>query len=206
MLILKQYSCCVYKNMIKSIKLKELADIIGGFTFREALNFQTSGNVSVLQAGDLSDKITIKSEDLSIISYHAPRTDAILKNNDLVISVKGTFKAGLFEKQGNRTAIASSSVNILRLKQRNILPEFLAVYLNSDLARRKFKKISTGAAIPVILKKDLENLEIPIIDLKKQETIVKLYRNNQKQQIILKQEQVLKNKITQSSIQKLLQN
>jgi len=189
--------------MNKKEKIKNIADIIIGYTFRTAIEPQNNGILAVVQAKDIIGELLIKDEALTMIAYQEYKTPAILQKNDILVSTKGNFRAAVF-KGNPENAIASSSVHILRLKNDYIVSEFLAIYLNSSILQRKIAKASTGGAIKAILKKDLADLEIVIPTVNDQEKIINIYKNNKKQQELLKQTQFLKNKITEGIINKIL--
>jgi restriction endonuclease S subunit len=189
--------------MNQKYKIKDIAKIIIGYTFRTALNTQTDGAMSVVQAKDIADGFEIDESKLSKISYQKYKTDAILQTNDVIVSARGNFRAGVFKGE-MENAIASSSVYILRLKSDYIVPEFLSIYLNLPISQRRISKSLTGGAIKTILRKDLADLEISVPNLNDQEKIIKIYKNNKKQQELLKQEKFFKNKITEGLINNIL--
>ena len=83
--------------------------------------------------------------------------------------------------------------------------EFLAIFLNSLVGQKQLNEKATGAAINTILRKDLENIRIPIPDIKTQEKVVHLYQSNKKLQKALTQKMKLINNINEVAISKLLQ-
>ena len=70
---------------------------------------------------------------------------------------------------------------------------------------KQINKKATGAVINTILRKDLENISIPLLDIKKQEKIVRLYQANKRLQEALAQKMKLINNINEVAISKLLQ-
>ncbi len=82
----------------------------------------------------------------------------------------------------------------------------MAIYLNSIKGQRQLSEQMTGAAIKTILRKDLENLNFEVPALEKQQQIIDIYQNNQKQQQLLKQKIFLTNKISKGAINKLITN
>lgn len=182
--------------------LKDIADIITGYTFRTALKSHAGGLMAVIQAKDISGRYVVK-DNLAKIDLQKYQTKAVIEENDIVISSRGSFKAGIIK--GNiANIIASSSVYVLRIKDKNILPEYLAIYLNSVNGQKKIREKMTGSIIKTILRRDLENLKIPIPIKDIQNKIIDLYRNNQAQQKLLTRKKMLINKILESSISNLL--
>jgi restriction endonuclease S subunit len=105
-----------------------------------------------------------------------------------------------------KNIIASSSVYILRLKDKNIMPEYLTIYLNSSDGQKQLTESSTGATIKSIKKNDLENIEIIMPNLEKQKKIIEVYHTNNKlQEALIKKINLIKN-INEVVINKLLKN
>ena len=191
--------------MNKKRSLKNIAEVITGYTFRTALRIQEGGSLFVLQAKDISDGLSIHAESLDQINFECSRSKAIVHAGDVIISSRGGFRAGVLNSDDSQNIVAASSVFILRLKTDTISPEFLAVFLNSLVGQKQLNEKATGAAINTILRKDLENIRIPIPDIKTQEKVVHLYQSNKKLQKALAWKMKLINNINEVAISKLLQ-
>lgn len=191
-----------YNNMINK-KLKEITKIIAGYTFRTALKSVDEGGNLVAQAKDISDDLYINDSKFIKINHQLLRSNALIKNNDILFSVRGKFKASVYNGNKNNI-IASSSVYILRLTNKNVNPEYLAIYLNSFVGQKEIRKSLTGGAIKIILRKDLGNLNIVIPKIKKQIAIIDLYKNNSRLQEKLDTKKYLINNIAKIAISKIL--
>ena len=110
--------------------------------------------------GEISEasKKTIVSEEF-ISKSNLP----LVKENDLVISIKGTLgKVGIITKDLKNT-IPGTSLCILRPHQSAIVPGFyIFQYLRSSIGQTIITSSSQGVAIPFLSIKDLKNLSIPI--------------------------------------------
>lgn len=185
-------------------KLKKISSVFAGYTFRTALKDDKNGIMSVIQARDVfSDNLYIDYNNLTKIDFQTTKSNSLVKKNDVLMSARGNFKASVFEG-GDENVIASSSSYIIRLKDKNILPEYLAIYLNSIIGQREINKNLSGGTIKTILRKDLEEVEIKIIDLKKQKQIINLYQTSKKIQILLSRKKEIINNINEASIYKIL--
>lgn len=194
-----QYAICMHKKLY----LKDIAEVITGYTFRTALQTKEDSSLFVLQAKNISDDSSINAENLDRIDFEHYRSKATVKAGDVVISSKGSFRAGVLADD-SRNIIASSSVYILRPKTDKVSPEFLVVFLNSLVGQKQISEKATGAVINTILRKDLENIPIPLPDLKTQEKIVQLYQANKKLQKSLAKKMKLISNINEVAISKLL--
>jgi restriction endonuclease S subunit len=85
-----------------------------------------------------------------------------------------------------------------------VLPEYISQYLNSSKGQDDLSEIVSGSYIGAILRKDLENIDIPIPSVQKQKTIVNLFNNIQDQQSISNQENMIKQNIINSIYRKVI--
>jgi len=185
--------------------IKEVSEIIAGFTFRGALKSDPDGGMRVLLAKNINEDGTISYDDLTKISLEAPRTNAFVSKNDVVLSSRGVFRAGVFSEDTNNT-ITASSVYILRISVKYILPKYLAIYLNSKIGQNRIKNITTGSTVKTILRGALENLEINIPSIDRQKKIIEIMENWQtREKMLVKKIEVSKN-ITEGAITHLLTN
>lgn len=123
----------------------------------------------------------------------------LLQPGDVLFAAKGTKNFAAWYESKNLPAVASTSFFVIRLKENiinNILPEFLAWYINQPVSQKFLKGNAMGTSIASISKAVLEELEISIPDLQTQKTILKItyLRNSEKklqQQIeMLKEKQI----------------
>ena len=184
--------------MVKK-NIRDIASVIAGYTFRTALKSHKNGLMAVVQAKDILDNIFITKNSLTKIDLQEYQTRAIIQESDIVISSRGSFRASII-KGDAKNIIASSSVYVLRIENQDIFPEYLAIYLNTIEGQKKIKEKMTGSVIKTILRRDLENIEIPIPDKKMQDIVINLFQNKQAQQKLLDRKKILINQIIESSI------
>ena len=191
--------------MQKETYLKNITEVIAGYTFRTALRGKEDASLFVLQAKNISDNSIVNEDDLDGIDFENYWSKAIVKKGDVVISSRGNFRAGAIGS-GLKNIIAASSVYILRPKSSDIIPEYLAIFLNSQGGQKQINEKATGAVINTILRKDLENITIALPDLKTQEKIVELYHTGKELREALTKKIKLVNNINEAAINKLLNN
>lgn len=161
------------------VSLKEIASVHAGYLFREAIQPSLTGAVAVLQAKDVeSDEPIVETSTFSVISQAPVRTEAYLQKNDVVLVARaagpGGFRSTVFRTSGMRV-VASASILIVRLKSLLIIPEYLALYLNSVQGQRQLGEDLSGATIKAIPRQALEDLEISLPSLEVQKQIVALH-------------------------------
>ncbi|HEX21082.1 MAG TPA: hypothetical protein ENH19_00325 [Actinobacteria bacterium] len=174
--------------MLKKRAIKEIANIIAGYTFRGAITPSVDGNIFVLQAKDINKNEYIeKIEDLTRTPLEIPRSNSYLKYDDVLLTSRGagnrSFKSTLYKSKADNV-VASSSVYIIRIIEEKILPEYLSLYLNSIEGQKALYKIVTGAQIRTINRKDLDEMKVSLPTLEKQKILVAFYENINRQEKI----------------------
>jgi len=168
------------------MKISKIAKTIGGYTFRKTIEPDKHGNVFVLQANNIVNGKNIEDVGGFIrTSFQGLRTATFLQKNDVIIVSRGTghgsFRASVFLSE-NLNVIASSSLFIIRLLDKDILADYLALYLNSLDGQNKLFKIAIGSSFHAIPRKALDDLDIPVPNIEKQKLIIKLNINIKEQQ------------------------
>ena len=171
------------------IKLKDIADVIAGYAFRGAIKPDISGDTFILQARNITQEDEIKHiSDFTKISFNSLRTAAFLKKNDIVMTSRGmgpgSFRTTVV-KFSDDNVLATSSVHIIRIKDSNVVPEYLSLYLDSTNGQNDIFMNVSGSYIKTILRKDLEDIEVPLPSIDKQKTIVALHENMRRQEEII---------------------
>ena len=188
-------------------KISDFAEVINGYTFRGAIETAKNGDIFVLQAKDLIQSQNIENTlKLTPIAFTGTRTASFLQKNDIVIVSRGTgvgsFRSAIFNSDGN--VIASSSLLILRIKKKEVLPEYISLYLNSSDGQNKILQTVVGSYIQAISRKKFEEeIDIPIPSLDKQQSLIKLNQNIKQQEKIYERKKQLKQEIVSATIKNL---
>ena len=185
--------------------LKDIVEVIAGYSFRTALEGKKNASYFALQAKNILENSTVDEENLDGIDFENYRSKAIVKKGDVVISSRGSFRAGSVSLE-LKNIVATSSVYILKIKNKNVLPEYLAIYLNSIQGQKQLGESATGASIKSIRRSDLENISIALPSIETQDKIVKLYYISKRLQKKLIRKAELINKTNEEVINKLLKN
>jgi len=146
---------------MKMIKLKDIFEIKKGKKV-ELVNESTPNKVRYIQIEDLRENSNIK--------YCSPNDNYVSANSESIIIAwdganAGTVSYGL-------EGVIGSTLAVLETINKDIYIPYVGKYLQSKF--NYFRDTCTGATIPHISRKALENLLIPIPSLEKQRYISKL--------------------------------
>lgn len=157
---------------VTKIKLKDIAEVFRG---KSILKKDTAvGNISVLNISNIengeinyTDMDTIAEEERKVKRYE-------LINGDVVLSCRGTaIKSAVFKKQ-NKIIIASANLIIIRPCNK-IKGEYIKMFLESPVGLAIIKSFQRGTTIMNINYLDIMEMEIPLLPIEAQETMIKKY-------------------------------
>ena len=189
------------------MKATSFMEVVSGYTFRGAIKTEANGDVFILQAKDIVRKENItNSTELNRIVFQGTRTASFLQKGDVVIVSRatgaGSFRSVVFDSE-KVNVVGTSSLLILRIKNKEVLPEYLSLYLNSPDGQKKILDTVVGSYIYAISKNKFEEIEIPIPPLDKQKSVVDLQNNIVQQEIILERKQKLNREIINATLRNL---
>ena len=98
-----------------------------------------------------------------------------LQIGDILVASKSNSFFAITYKGIVKPAVASSSFLVIRIEDKaNILPEFIAWQINHPTNQKMMILKAQGSKIASLSKSDLDDLELEILPLSKQRSIVKL--------------------------------
>lgn len=158
------------------IYFKSISNIITGHVFRSKIPYNTDGNLNLLNMDAISTAgiVRISEEDLKKIQLNNVKPEEIIMPGDILFKAKGLNNTAVLIDSIPLNTTVTASCHIIRVTDKNFLPEYVCSWLNSKAAKRHFSKGSgqaTGITIANVSKATLESLEIPLIPLKNQKLI-----------------------------------
>lgn len=191
------------------MKISNFSEVINGYTFRGAIETTKNGDIFVLQAKDIVLGQNITSIDkLTPIAFTGTRTASFLQKNDVLIVSRGmgvgSFRSAIFSLDTSNI-IASSSLLILRINKKEVLPEYISLYFNSVEGQNKILETVAGSYIRAISRKKFEEeIKIPIPPLEVQHSLIELNQNIKQQEKIYDRKKQLKQEIINATITNLI--
>lgn len=124
----------------------------------------------------------------------------LLRHGDVLFAAKGTKNFAAVYDNHNKPAVASTSFFVARLRDKKVLPEYLAWFLNSHFTQTLLKGQAIGTSIPSISKVVLEELEITIPDIETQKAILQITKLRNKEKSLKQKIELLREKQVQQQI------
>lgn len=174
-----------------TVKLKEIAEIQMGYSFRSKLLGQQDSNVAIIQMKDLTEANTVETS--SLIKIYLDKFDDrhLVKKSDLVFRSRGQNSTMAIMNKKLQNAVLAAPLLKIRTNKKVILPEYLLWSINNPESQRWFSKRREGSHGGMINKKALEEFEVLIPSLDKQKEILEISNSMMKEEQIMKRLLVL---------------
>lgn len=169
----------VFKALEKSgYKLEKLGDIVSGVRYgtSEKVVYQKDG-VPFLRVTDVDDFYTIEPENGKFVSRQEAEKlkQYAVKKGEIIISRTGTLGSAVYiDDNLNGSIFGSYFIKVLP-DSKELLPEFVAFYLNSLCGKMQTEKMASGGIQTNITVEMVKSYIIPVLNKKVQENICNLY-------------------------------
>ena len=155
---------------------KNISNIITGHVFRSKIPYNTDGNINLhnMDAISIAGIVCISENDVKKIQLNDIKPEEIIMPGDILFKAKGLNNTAVLIDTIPPNTTVTASCHIIRVTDKNFLPEYVCSWLNSAAAKNHFSKgagQATGVTIANVSKATLESLEIPLIPLKNQKLI-----------------------------------
>jgi restriction endonuclease S subunit len=167
-------------------KIKKLATVQMGYSFRSRMEASETGDVRVIQMKDLLYDNTVGCDGLVKIDMDSVKEHHLAQRNDLVFRSRGqvTTAAVLLEDPG-KAVVAAPLLRIRVTKPDKVLPEYLNWYISQRDAQIFLTSRAKGTVQKMISKQAIEDMEVALPSLEKQKRIVELATLSAREQTLL---------------------
>jgi len=169
------------------VKIKNIATVQMGYSFRSRLEASRGGGVAVIQMKDLLQNNTVGCDSLLKTDLETVKDHHLVQEGDLVFRSRGhiTTTSVLLEDPGK--AIVAAPLIRIRVRQPDkILPEYLNWYISQRDAQVFLTSRAKGTVQKMISKQTLEYLEVSLPSMEKQKAIVELATLSAQEQTLLR--------------------
>lgn len=190
---------------------KTISNIITGHVFRSKIPYNTDGNINLLNMDAISTAgiVRISEENIKKIQLNNIKPEEIIMPGDILFKAKGLNNTAVLIDSIPLNTTVTASCHIIRVTNKNFLPEYVCSWLNSAAAKNHFSKgagQATGVTIANVSKATLETLEIPLLPLKNQKLISEIEEcSKQEKELLLKiaeKKEMLNRAIIEKELQK----
>ena len=171
---------------IMKVKLEDIATVQAGYSFRSRLESLETGAVAVIQMKDLTSTNRVDCSELARVDMEVPKEHHLVRPGDLIFRSRGLISnsALLIDEPG--VAVLAAPLLRIRITSKKLLPEYLNWYIRQQPAQAYLTSCAAGTALKMISKQSLENMELFVPPLDRQNLIVELAALEEEEQRILK--------------------
>jgi restriction endonuclease S subunit len=153
--------------------LKGLANVQMGYSFRTGVQHNRDGSVRVIQMRDLNGDRVADIGLLGCTDMDVPEAQQVHKGDIIFRSRGDTATAAILDADPGVAVVAAPLLRV-RIADDRVLPAYLTWYLNQPPAQAYLAKNSEGSNVKMISKRALEELEVTVPAIARQERIVAL--------------------------------
>jgi restriction endonuclease S subunit len=168
-------------------RLSDIARIDPGYSFRGKIENDPEGEYRIIQPSNVGPAGEVDVEALPMVGEISPR-DYHHASGDVVLFVAyGTRnRAYHFEDLPSNT-VASSTFYILRAEGEQLLPAYLAWYLNQPPAQAYIEALRAGVSVQILRRDALGSLEMPVPPLDMQRQVAEVARLADEEEFLARQ-------------------
>ncbi len=156
-------------------KIKDITVIQIGYQFRKKLEPEIDGSHKVVQIKDIDENQNLNQKGLCRVTIDKLSEKYLILKNDILFLARGHRNYAIPVIDSMEGTIAASHFFILKIKTNNVIPEYLAWFINQAPAQEYLHNLARrGSHMPIIPKSVFENLKVHIPDIETQKKIVKL--------------------------------
>lgn len=186
-------------------KLRDIATVRSGYTFRGAIEPVPDGDVRILQIKDLELDWQEDYEALPAISWEQRVEPPFLRQGEIVVAARGNRNvAAVYRSDIPVVATSQFLIVTLRTEENGIVPEYLCWVLNHPVTQKMFNR--SGTNIQLITKAALLDVEIPVPSVHIQRQLIELQRVWQEEDKIINKLQNNRHQLELGILQKLLKD
>lgn len=167
------------------IRLKDIAAVKMGYTFREGITHVPHGRYRVIQIKDITQGGLWAFTHLTRVDLPDVAHDHLVRRGDVLFVARGTNKQAVAVEKDLENTIVGSQFFIVRLNA-DVMPEYLAWFINQKPSRRYVEENSAGSNVRLIHKEALSNLQVVVPPFEVQRRIVKVNELKVREQELLK--------------------
>lgn len=168
------------------VKLKRIASVQMGYSFRSRLDVIGGGDIAVIQMKDLMVENIVDSRNFTKVDMKAIKDHHLAQKGDLVFRSRGLVNTSalIVDDPGN-AVVAAPLLRIRITKPELILPEYLNWYISQRDAQAFFNSSAKGTVQKMISKQAIEELEVSLPSLEKQKAVLDMVALTTREQTLL---------------------
>ena len=187
------------------VALQTVIDTQVGYQTRTRIRESVQGTHRLIQSKDFDFHHCLRSESLTaFLPERKPEIYSVHKG-DILFQARGVVHFACCIENDLKDTLAAGSFYILRMKNKNLLPQYLAWWLNQSKAQSFFQSQARGTGMSFISKSALSHLQVQIPPLSIQKKVVKIITLAKHEQFLLDRLSELRSRFVKAACIKAIQ-
>lgn len=165
--------------------LGDVAEIRAGHPFRGKIPEIAGGDAYVVQIRDIDENGLISWDTLIATEIKGRKSPDWLQQGDILFTARGYRNIAAFVDYPPANTLSAPHYFVIRVHNKNILPEFVTWQLNQIPAQKYFTKSSQGTVVANIPRDFLATTPLIIPPIEEQITLVGLAKAQIKEKLVL---------------------
>lgn len=165
--------------------ITEITDIQLGYQFRKKIEPADDGTIRVIQIRDFDENHILNKENISRVRIDKPMEQYLIQKGDVLFLSRGTRNWTAAIGDDLQDTVAVSHFFVIRMRNKAVMPEYLAWYINQPPAQEYLHNIARrGTHMPLVTLSAFKGLFIEIPDMATQHSIIELSKLIEKERIL----------------------
>ncbi len=156
------------------IALKTLVHIQVGYQAKTRIKENVQGTHRLIQSKDFDPYHILRSENLTAFFPERKPEIYAVRKGDILFQARGMVHFAYCIEEDLKDTLAAASFYILRLRHENLIPQYLAWWLNQSKAQAYFRTQARRSIMSFVSKNTLSQLQVHIPPVSVQEKVVKI--------------------------------
>ena len=167
------------------VALRIIASIQVGYQAKARIKERARGTHRLIQGKDFDSFHRLRSENLTAFFPERKPEIYSVRKGDILFQARGVVHFAYCIEDDLKDTLAAGSFYILRTKNEDLLPQYLAWWLNQSKAQAWFQSQARGAGMSFISKSTLSCLQVRIPPISVQKKVVKIVTLARHEQFLL---------------------
>jgi len=171
-------------------KLDNLVEIRTGYQPKQkgGIKADPDSNWRIIQISDFDDDLNLNIDDLTMFKPDRDPEPYVVEKGDILFLARGRQNWAFAIEHNIQQTVAVVYFFIFRTKTEKVNPSYLAWYINQTPAQTYLSKLARrGSHMPIIAKRALVDLPVPLPSLDIQQQVAELNRLAQEEKRIVYQ-------------------
>lgn len=188
--LIKNYYLCnrISTNILKT-RLGNIASVRSGIYAKP--DYQ--GEVYYIQAKNFDEQNDFLFNSSPELALDRKIRNNLLQPGEIILAARGNNNFAAHYKGRISPVVASTMFLVISIRDKEkLLPDYLTWYLNLKTTQKHLRSFAQSTSIPSLNKAQVEDLEIPVPDLKKQNDLIEYAELRKKESVLRKKLEEMK--------------